>query len=57
MRPALTAAICTHDRPLLLRRALASLVAQRDAPAEILVVDNAPSDGRARALVAEPSPM
>ena len=56
MRPALTAAICTHDRPLLLRRALASLIAQRDAPAEILVVDNAPSDGRARALVAEAFP-
>jgi glycosyltransferase involved in cell wall biosynthesis len=49
--PDLTVAICTHDRPALLARALASVVAQSPAPAEVLVVDNAPSDGRTRELV------
>lgn len=56
MRPSLTAAICTHDRPHLLKRALSSLVAQQGALAEILVVDNAPSDGRTRTLVADAFP-
>jgi glycosyltransferase involved in cell wall biosynthesis len=46
----LTAALCTRDRPDLLRRALASLAAQIPPPAEILVIDNAPADGRTRAV-------
>jgi glycosyltransferase involved in cell wall biosynthesis len=46
----ITVALCTRDRPERLRRALASLAAQRPAPAEILVVDNAPTDGRTRAV-------
>lgn len=45
-----TVAICTRDRPERLRRALASLAMQCPAPAEILVIDNAPSDGRTRAV-------
>ena len=55
--PSLTAVVCTHDRPALLARCLASLVALRErgaanAPAlESLVVDNAPSDDRARETV------
>jgi GT2 family glycosyltransferase len=47
----LTVAICTRDRPQLLRRALHSLLAQSAPPAEILVVDNAPSDAATRELV------
>jgi glycosyltransferase involved in cell wall biosynthesis len=50
----LSIAVCTHDRPDRLRRALESLLVQ-SAPAEILVIDNAPSDSRARA-VAESMP-
>ena len=48
-----TVAICTRNRPELLRRALASLHAQHAAPAEILVVDNAPADGATRDAVSE----
>jgi len=49
---ALTAAVCTHGRPEgMLRRALRSLTAQRPPVAEILVVDNAPADDRARRLL------
>lgn len=44
-------AICTHDRPQQLRRALASILAQSPRPAEIIVVDNAPSDSQTRDLV------
>jgi GT2 family glycosyltransferase len=47
-----TAAVCTHARPAQLTRALDSLLAQRPAPAEILVVDNAPPDDATRTLVA-----
>lgn len=47
-----TAAICTHARPAQLARALDSLLAQRPAPAEILVVDNAPPDDATRTLLA-----
>lgn len=47
----LTAAICTRDRPEELRRALRSLAAQAEPPEEILVVENAPRDGRVRALI------
>ena len=50
-RVRVTAAVCTHARPKLLARALDSLAAQRPAPAEILVVDNAPPDDAARELV------
>jgi GT2 family glycosyltransferase len=49
--PSLTAAICTRDRTRQLARALDSLAAQSPAPAEILVVDNAPSDSATKALV------
>lgn len=49
----LSAAICTRNRPTLLRRALESLLRQSPRPpAEILVVDNAPGSGEAGALVA-----
>ena len=51
--PGICATICTHDRPVQLERALRSLLAQRVPPDEILIVDNAPSDDRARALVRE----
>lgn len=47
----LTAAVCTSNRPQELRRALVSLVRQTPPPAEILVIDNAPVDGRTRELV------
>lgn len=52
----LTAAICTRDRPEELRRALASLAAQTQPPDEILVVENAPRDGRVRELIERDSP-
>ena len=57
--PALTIAVCTKDRPKRLARCLRSL--QRLAPPDgadavpsldVLVVDNAPSDGQTRELVA-----
>jgi glycosyltransferase involved in cell wall biosynthesis len=47
----LTVALCTRDRPELLRRALDSLAAQVPPPAEVLVIDNAPRDARTRAVV------
>jgi GT2 family glycosyltransferase len=56
--PSLTAVVCTHDRPEKLTRCLASLRALMSTPAaartgfQILVVDNAPSDDRARQIVA-----
>jgi len=56
--PPVTAIVCTHGRADLLERCLASLVAlrERGAPGaprlEILVVDNAPSDGRTHEVVA-----
>ena len=50
------AVVCTHDRTELLRRALDSLHAQSLIPAEILVVDNAPSDTRTQSLIAERFP-
>jgi glycosyltransferase involved in cell wall biosynthesis len=55
--PSLTVAICTKDRPELLRRLLASLLPvvarARDGGqgVEVLVVDNAPSDGGTRDAV------
>ena len=56
--PSVTAAVCTKDRPERLARCLHSLLALRSTPwgsrlvFEILVVDNAPSDNRARQAVA-----
>ena len=47
----LCVAICTHNRPAQLRRALTALLAQTLPPAEILVVDNAPVDDATRALI------
>jgi len=47
----LTAAICTRNRADLLERSLASLVAQRPAPDEVLVIDNAPDSDAAREVV------
>ena len=53
-RNSICLAVCTHDRPDMLARALRSLTEQ---PAdEILVVDNAPSDGRTEALLATEFP-
>jgi GT2 family glycosyltransferase len=46
-----SAAICTRGRPEQLRRALHSLCEQTSPPAEILVIDNAPPDGRTQRLV------
>src|SRR5690606_4717419 len=45
--------ICTRDRPDDLRRCLMALSRCDPAPAEILVVDNAPADDRAMKVVAE----
>lgn len=53
---AVSAVICTRDRMEQLRRALQSLLDQSVAPAEILVVDNAPSGGITQALVREEFP-
>jgi glycosyltransferase involved in cell wall biosynthesis len=47
----ITVAICTHNRPRELQRALASLVEQQPSAAEILIVDNAPSDDTTRTMV------
>jgi GT2 family glycosyltransferase len=52
----ISAAICTRNRPALLARALDSLLAQSTAPAEIIVVDNAPSDDSTGRLLAERFP-
>jgi len=57
MNSALTAVICTRDRPELLARALRSLLAQRHPPLEILVVDNAPSNELTRELLEREFPM
>jgi GT2 family glycosyltransferase len=51
--PGLSVAICTRDRPALLRRALQSLAAQSAPPDEILVVDNGSPDGAVRGVAAE----
>jgi len=44
-------AICTHERPEDLKRALAALNALRPAPLEKLVIDNAPSTEATRLVV------
>jgi len=54
--PGVTAAVCTRDRPELLRRALASLSALDPPASELLVVDNAPSDDRTFELVRDAFP-
>ncbi|MGH7512019.1 MAG: glycosyltransferase family 2 protein [Gemmatimonadales bacterium] len=46
-----TVALCTRGRTTMLARALDSLLAQRPAADEIIVVDNAPPDGASRELV------
>ena len=55
--PAITIAICTRDRPALLRRCLEALVERRDqatrAAVDLVVVDNAPSDSGTRDAVAD----
>lgn len=55
--PALTIAVCTRNRAVLLRRCLKALVALRNArgddAVEILVVDNAPADDSTRVAAAE----
>jgi glycosyltransferase involved in cell wall biosynthesis/SAM-dependent methyltransferase len=43
--------VCTRDRPDSLARALRALTAQVAPPGEIVVVDNAPSDGSTRSVV------
>jgi glycosyltransferase involved in cell wall biosynthesis len=43
MKPMITIAVCTRDRPDLLQRCLASLRSQLDAQTELLVVDSASS--------------
>lgn len=56
--PSVTIAICTKDRPegvnrcVQALRALPDSVSHRPAKVDILIVDNAPSDGRTRELVA-----
>lgn len=50
-RQPISVVVCTRDRPELLRRCLASVRALRYPRFEVVVVDNAPSDDRTRALV------
>lgn len=50
------AAVCTRDRPRMLRRALHSLMEQSIPPQEILVIDNAPSSDATMTLVREEFP-
>lgn len=54
--PSLSAAVCTRDRPVELRRAVESLQREKDHLIEIIVVDNAPSDSRTENLIHELSP-
>ncbi|MEO6057324.1 MAG: glycosyltransferase [Gemmatimonadales bacterium] len=51
-RGRISVAVCTHARTATLTRALDTLMAQRPAVAEILVVDNAPPDDATHDLVA-----
>ena len=48
--PPVSVVVCTRDRPEHLVACLDSLAALRTAPAEVLVVDNAPSDDATRRL-------
>lgn len=51
--PSVSVVVCTRDRPSDLRRCLASLAACEPSPAEIIVVDNAPSTAATSAVVRE----
>jgi len=46
--PSITVVVCTHDRAELLDACLTSVGAMTQPPDELLVVDNAPSDGATR---------
>jgi O-antigen biosynthesis protein len=46
-----TVVVATRDRPASLERCLRSILAMDRLPAEVIVVDNAPSDDAARAVV------
>lgn len=50
VRPTVSVAICTRERPAELAGCLASVSAQTDPPDEVLVVDNAPRSAAAREL-------
>jgi hypothetical protein len=54
--PDVSVIVCTRDRPADLRRCLDGLARLRTPPLETLVVDNAPSDDRARAACASRCP-
>jgi len=51
--PAMSLIICTRDRPKLLAACLRSVRALQCPPEEVIVVDNAPSDGSTEAVVRE----
>ena len=51
LRPSVTVAICTRERPEQLARLLQSLTGQVSAPDRLLVIDNAPVTPRTRELV------
>jgi glycosyltransferase involved in cell wall biosynthesis len=51
MLPEISVIICTRNRPASLQRCLLSIFAQVRKPAEIIVVDNAPTDEGTRLLV------
>lgn len=51
--PSATVAICTRDRSEDLRRCIHALLAMPDDGQEILVIDNAPSNDEAQAVVSE----
>jgi glycosyltransferase involved in cell wall biosynthesis len=48
-----TVVVCTRDRPMELKRCLASLACQSRRPDRIVVVDNASADDRTRAVAEE----
>jgi GT2 family glycosyltransferase len=52
-RRSVSVVVCTRDRPEDLRRCLASIAACDPRPAEVIVVDNAPSTDATSALVRE----
>lgn len=51
--PDMALVICTRNRPEALRRCLQSVARLEPAPAEVIVVDNAPSDDRTQRLLEE----
>ena len=53
LRPTISVAVCTRNRPGELALCLDSLAALDDPPFEILVIDNAPSDDATERLVRE----